>query len=137
MALMVPGRADRRFTLAETARRIGDALASEGDASAWVAVRDFVDGFFSAARMTRSELISEAPATVEPHFDAYLGALAEHLSVHHELAAPAWTQAPERFLEQWWFPTRFKSLHAMALVQSPASFRRRGIFVDATELERV
>lgn len=31
---------------------------------------------------------------------------------------------------------QFKSLHAMAIVQSPASFRRRGIFIDKTEFQR-
>jgi hypothetical protein len=45
-------------------------------------------------------------------------------------------EEPGRFLDRWWFPTRFRSLHAMALVESPAAFRRRGIFVDHTELER-
>lgn len=41
------------------------------------------------------------------------------------------------FLDDWWFPTQFKSLHAMALVESPAAFRRRGIFIDNTAFMRV
>jgi hypothetical protein len=82
-------------------------------------------------------MIAERPElTGDCRFDAYLAALAEHLAVHDALPVPAWVEEPERFLEQWWFPTQFRSLHAIALVQSPASFRRRGIFVDQTEFQR-
>lgn len=42
----------------------------------------------------------------------------------------------KRFLAQFWFPTSIKSLHATAIVQSPAWFRRRGIVVDETEYQR-
>ena len=134
---MKPARADHRFTLAETAGRIGPALAAGDEATAWVAVRDFLDGFSSMSGPERAALFDERPATVDPRFDAYLAALAEHLAVHGALRVPGWTQEPERFLSRWWFPTRFRSLHPAALVQSPASFRRRGVFVDATELQRV
>ncbi len=134
---MQPARADRRFTLAETGQRVAAALSEPDQSSAWAAIRDFLDGFVSAPVEARGELMAERPAAVEVRFDAYLAALAEHLAVHHHIGVPAWAQEPDRFLSQWWFPTRFRSLHAMAMVQSPASFRRRGIFVDSTELQRV
>lgn len=103
----------------------------------WLCIREFLDDFYAADLPTRQRLLEERPEWVgDRRFDAYLAALAEHLAVHYGLKVPAWVHEPERFLDRWWFPTRFQSLHAMAIVQSPASFRRRGIFVDETEFQR-
>lgn len=103
----------------------------------WLCIREFLDDFYAAGDDGRAALISNRPEPVgDRRFDVYLAALAEHLALHHGVPVPAWVNKPGRFLEQWWFPTTFKSLHALALVQSPASFRRRGIFVDDTELQR-
>ncbi len=119
------------LTVQETASRIG---AGE---EPWLCIREFLDDFYAAGTADRAKLLAERPEPVsDRRFDAYLAALAEHLAVHYDLTVPAWVAEPDRFLDQWWFPTTFKSLHALALVQSPASFRRRGIFVDDTELQR-
>ena len=77
---------------------------------------------------------TQATARLEPKPEP--AALAEHFAIHYQLPIPRWVNEPERFLEQWWFPTQFKSLHAQAIVESPAAFRRRGIFVDKTEFQR-
>lgn len=69
--------------------------------------------------------------------DAYLGALAEHVAGTRGLAAPAWTREPRRFLDHFWWPSRTVGLHARALVESPAAFRRREIFIGRTTLHRV
>ncbi len=42
----------------------------------------------------------------------------------------------KRFLERWWFPTDLPSVRATALVQSPAAFRRRGVFITEADLSR-
>lgn len=103
----------------------------------WVCVREFLDDFYAAQPGERQSLIADRPdLTGDQRFDAYLGALGEHLAVHYGLDVPAWVHEPERFLDGFWFPTSARSLHALAIVQSPASFRRRGIFVDDTELQR-
>lgn len=127
------------LTLAEVARRIRQALMDpeQGESEAWLPIREFLDDFRTAAPEVRQAMIEARPEpTGDPRFDAYLAALAEHLAVHHDLRVPEWVEEPGRFLDRWWFPTRFRSLHAMALVESPASFRRRGIFIDHTEFER-
>ncbi|MDI6711293.1 MAG: hypothetical protein QMC81_09485 [Thermoanaerobacterales bacterium] len=124
------------FTLSETARRIKEL--GHGDLrDFWVCIGDFLDDWYAADRKTREEMLrEEPPKTGDRRFDAYLAALSEHLVVTNGLPVPAWVGKPERFLDQFWFPTEFKSLHAMALVQSPAAFRRRGIFVDKTAFMR-
>ena len=69
--------------------------------------------------------------------DAYLAALAEHLAFHHSLPRPAWSVEPGRFLRRMWFASAAPGLRATAIQQSPAAFRRRGLFIGATTLQRV
>jgi len=81
--------------------------------------------------------IEEQPRLVDPRTDAYLAALAEHVAGLHRVVVPAWTREPSRFLDHFWWPSRTVGLHARALVESPAAFRRRGIFIGRTTLQRV
>lgn len=119
------------LTLQQTAARI------RGGEEPWLCIREFLDDFYAAGVGERAALFTERPEPVgEQRLDAYLAALAEYLALRGGQPVPRWVNEPDRFLEQWWFPTSFKSLHALALVQSPASFRRRGIFVDETEFQR-
>jgi hypothetical protein len=69
-------------------------------------------------------------------FDAYLGALSEHLAIRYELAVPPWTQRPSRFLDRFWFVSPVPGFRAIAVAQSPASFRRRAIFIARGSMER-
>lgn len=123
-----------------TLKRVAEAIRAElasPDGDPWLWIRQFMDDFYAASQETRARLIAERPDLIgDSRFDAYLAALAEHFAFHYNLPTPPWVGEPERFLEQWWFPTQFKSLHALALVESPAAFRRRGIFVDKTEFQR-
>lgn len=124
------------LTLQQVAEHLREEL-NRTDGDPWLWIRQFLDDFYAASPENRATMIAERPAlTGDSRFDAYLAALAEYLAVHYQLPVPAWVEEPERFLEQWWFPTQFKSLHALAIVQSPASFKRRGIFVDQTEFQR-
>ena len=131
------------LTLKNIAERIRRAINSpeafvartQGDP--WIPIRDFLDDFY-AKPDSRQEMIAAEPETTgDKKFDVYLAALAEYLAYHYDLPEPAWADKKNRFLETWWFPTEFKSLRPMAIVESPASFRRRGIFVDHTEFQRL
>jgi hypothetical protein len=66
-----------------------------------------------------------------------LAATAEHLCFHQALGVPAWTVAPRRFLERWWFVSPYRSVHASALVSTPAAFANRGVFLHADSLASV
>jgi len=134
---------EKLSTLKAVAEEIRRALQSpeantprtEGDP--WIPVRNFLDDFYANPN-NRQEMIADEPETTgDKRFDVYLAALAEHLAYHYNLSTPQWVADNKRFLDTWWFPTEFKSLRAMALVESPAAFRRRGIFVDHTEFQRV
>jgi hypothetical protein len=120
-------------TLAGVARRAGS------DADFQHGVREFLDEF--ALRLdnrTRAAAVAEEPPlTGEPRRDAYLGALAEHLATAHRFERPAWSIAPSRFLDRFWFVSDVRGFRAMSIAQAPAAFRRRGIFIPERSLHRV
>ncbi|MBA3421484.1 MAG: hypothetical protein H0U12_06260 [Thermoleophilaceae bacterium] len=103
-----------------------------------VAIREFLDEFALLPRSDlRARALSDQPSpTGAPRYDAYLGALAEHLAAIHGLERPAWTVDPVRFLEAFWFPSEVRGFRALAIAQSPAAFRRRGIFIAQGSLDR-
>ncbi len=102
------------------------------------AVRELLD---EVQLLPRAELVSRAleippEPTGDRRYDAYLGALAEHLAVTHGVERPPWAVTPERFLDRMWFVTDVPGFRALLLIESPAAFRRRGIFVSARSLRR-
>jgi hypothetical protein len=126
--------ADERFTqtLAGVAERV------RGGEDLRFAVRELLDEF---ALRGRDELrllaIAGEPTRVDPHVDAYLGALAEHLARTHGLDIPAWAYQEDRALDHMWFPGVAPGFRPTALRESPAAFRRRGIFIARGALTRV
>lgn len=120
-------------TLAGVARR---ARAGEDFRHA---VREFLDEFaLRGEAESRAEAIAERPQpTGDARFDAYLGALAEHLAAVHRLDRPAWSIEPARFLSRFWFVSDVPGFRATAIAQAPAAFRRRGVFVPERSLHRV
>lgn len=103
------------------------------------AVREFLDEFaLRGEDRHRADAIAERPLlTGDPRYDAYLGALAEHLAVAHDLDRPAWSIESERFLETFWFASNVSGFRGIAIAQAPAAFRRRGVFIPERSLHRV
>jgi len=119
-------------SLAGVARRV---LAGE---SFDVAVRELLDELaLLQTDAQRVRALAEEPALTgdRPH-DAYLAALGEHFSLRFGIARPAWVTRPERFLDRFWFRSDVPGFRAIAIAQSPAAFRRRGIFIARGALER-
>jgi hypothetical protein len=102
------------------------------------AVREFLDelALMNPEQMRRAIQRRPSP-TGDARFDAYLAALAEHVAAIHGLERPDWSHEPGRFLDHFWFVSEVKGFRALALVESPAAFRRRGIFISAGSLSRV
>ena len=103
------------------------------------AVREFLDEFALLPRDDlRARAIRDRPElTGEDRADAYLGALAEHLAAVERIERPPWAVERERFLDRFWFVSEVSGFRALAIAQSPAAFRRRGIFISAGALRRV
>jgi hypothetical protein len=98
----------------------------------------FLDDFYGdpdvASRIRR---VADDPGLADdPRMNALLGAVGEHLVNRWNLGGPpAWSNGPERFLDQPWFmgPERMKGF---LLAESPLAFRRRFIFTEAEPLRR-
>ncbi len=77
------------------------------------------------------------PPTGLEHWDAFLAGLAEFVAFGHGTKTPHWSVAPEKFLRSWWFLMPFSSLHGLAMVETPAAFANRGVFIRRASLINV
>jgi hypothetical protein len=101
-------------------------------------VREFLDELALMSPDQAQSAVREKPIpTGNIRYDAYLGALAEHVAEINRLHRPEWSYESDRFLNQFWFVSEIKGFRALALAESPAAFRRRGIFISAGSLSRV
>jgi hypothetical protein len=125
---------DERFT--QTVAGIAERVQTGEDLR--FAVRELLDEFALRGRDDlRATALAEEPASVDSHVDAYLGALAEHLARTHSLPIPRWALSEHRVLDHMWFPGVARGFRPTALRESPAAFRRRGIFIARGALTRV
>ena len=102
------------------------------------AVRELLDEFgLLNTDVQRQRALAERPRpTGDRRHDAFLGALAEHLAGLAGITRPSWTSDPDRFLEHLWFVSDVRGFRALAIAESPAAFRRRGVFISRGALER-
>ncbi len=125
---------DERFTQTVT----GVAERVRGGEDLRFAVRELLDEFALRGRDDlRAAALAEEPVHVDAHVDAYLGALAEHLARTSRLPVPRWALSDSRTLDHMWFPGVARGFRPTALRESPAAFRRRGIFIARGALSRV
>ena len=99
-------------TISETALQVRRCLqaSDEHEALRWVA--QFVDEFERAPEADRPRLVADEPAgTGDPHWDAMLAGVVEHLC--------------------------FRSLHASAFVSTPPALANRGVFIHESSLQSV
>ena len=100
----------------------------------------FLDGFYAAPEV---QALAVPPALLAPAAgelgrvqDAYLAATAEALARNHTFPVPAWTTADARKLHRPWFASPLAALRAVLLLESPAAFRSRNLFVSENALTR-
>jgi hypothetical protein len=125
----------RPTTLAEVAR-----LAAEGD-SFDRCLANFLDAFYASPT---ADAWRDEPQGLAACFgkqgqvqDAYLAATAEELANKYDLESPAWARSPRRALHEPWFASSMSALRAVLLLESPAAFRARNLFVSENALSRV
>lgn len=88
-----------------------------------------------AAGPAATLLVSQEPrATGDTRFDALLAAASERLCTRYGLPGPLWTTMRERFLDCAWWVSDLPSAKVLAIKWTPASFVRRGIYLDAHDL---
>lgn len=102
--------------------------------------RDFLDGFYAkpnAAGLQAEPQLLRDRLKDEGYADAFLAALAEYLAQRYSYPVSAWTQKSERTLNEPVFAFKSHEGRMFLLVESPAAFRSRNIFISAEALTRV
>jgi hypothetical protein len=96
----------------------------------------FLERYDKSDWETRHRITIEPPLTTgNVRYDALLAGIVEYACASHGVVAPSWVDADRYFLSKWWFVSGLASLHANALVHSPISLARRGVFVTQGALE--
>lgn len=96
-------------------------------------VFEFLRGAQASAH--RLALVLNEPAPVgDERFDALLAAVAEDVACRDGHCPPDWVHADTRFLDGSWWVSDLPSARAEALVHTPASYRRRGVFIARRDL---
>ncbi len=122
----------RPMTVADLASHIAGALPDEPRVRRLVL--EVITEYAGAPLDARPALLDAKPApTGDRRWDAFLAALAEHLAFHDDLSCPAWTRAPERFLDRWWFlsngPMQAEALSVAAELNLPSTWLdQQGVF---------
>lgn len=131
----------RLQTAAQTATLLARVLQGPWggrDHRAFQTIFQMMDDFRSIDPGLQAGLIEEpAELTGDARFDAFLAAAVEHLAFHASLPIPRWAARRDDLLTRFWFPSPFRSTRLQAFAESPAAFRRRGIFIDPGDLHRV
>ena len=124
----------RPKTLAEVA-----VLAMQGD-SFDRCLANFLDEFYAAPN---AAALVDMPVLLAPLFseigrvqDAYLAATAEELARAFAFRVPPWVADETRQLHRPWFASPLAALRAVLLLESPAAFRSRNLFVSEDALSR-
>ena len=95
---------------------------------------ELMRGADEAGRNALSLIVDEPEWTGDQRFDVMLAAAAEHTASRWGRAGPLWAVATDRFLDFGWWVTDLPSARALAMVWTPAAFRRRGIYLDRHDL---
>jgi hypothetical protein len=125
---------------AGAARRMLDA--DEALSEVWRhGVVQLLDDYESVLRhegpAAAAAMFAAAPdETGDQRVDAAFAGLAEHLARRDGWPAPAWTREERRSTATWWFVASLPGFHPRAMVESPLSFRKRGVFITSDALER-
>ena len=125
----------RPKTLAEVAR-----LTLQGDSFDFC-LANFLDGFYAGPT---ADALTPAPVLLTPVLgylghvqDAYLAATAEHLARMQGFPVQGWVADEARKLHRPWFASPLAALRTVLLLESPAAFRSRNLFVSDNALARV
>ena len=83
----------------------------------------------------RRTLAAAEPPLTGTIWDAVIAAAVEHACSTHDEPAPAWTQKPERFLQEPWVSERGPIDRGTALNNAPGAFIRHNTFIEVRNLD--
>ncbi len=114
---------------------IAGAIAGhDDDATRWRLFFEFLRGADELGAAALPLTTREPPLTGDARFDALLGAAAEHIAARYGRPGPLWTLTVDRFLPRPWWTSPLRSARTEAVLWTPSSFRRRGIYLERNNL---
>ena len=118
----------RRFQeLTEACADSADACFALAELNSWLA---------NLGAGELQEAVSSPPPQLTPYLAHYVAAMVEVACAKTDVAPPSWTRATAPLSEPV-FGSTLMSLRLYLLTHSPAPFRRRNIFIDASVGSRV
>jgi hypothetical protein len=123
--LSVPAR--RFQDLTEACANSDDARFALAELNSWLA---------SLGAGEMQDAVSSPPPQLTPYLANYLAAMVEYACAKNGVVPPSWTRATAALTEPV-FGSSLMSLRLYLLSHSPAPFRRRNIFIDASVGSRV
>jgi hypothetical protein len=134
----------RAFETADQAAASAAAMLADGErlSRLWRYVfaqmlDDYTSVLHHAGISAAAQMWTDEPrGTGDSRVDAAFAAMAEYLARRDGWTPPSWARLSQREAWPWWFVTDLRGLHAQALVESPSSFRRRGVFITSGALDR-
>ena len=138
MRLRVDAQVDYAVGIVGLARSIRDGIAGADQTWPVRKAAELAHRFHSSDRDARRRMITaEPPKTGDPHWDAFLAALAEWLAVRAGDPVPSWARNEDRYLHSGWWVTTMKSMRAWEYAGSPASFQSHGVYIHRDSLTNV
>jgi hypothetical protein len=127
LARMLPPLARRFQDLTEACRDSEGARFALAELNSWLAG-------LGAGEL--HEAVAAPPPALTPFLANYVAAMVEYACAQHGVVPPAWTRDTAPLAEPV-FGSALMGLRLHLLTHSPAPFRRRNIFIDATVGDRV
>lgn len=127
LARLLPEPARRFRELTAACVESADGRFALAELNAWLA---------SVGAAELREAVASPPRRLTPYVANYVAAMVEMACSRAGVAAPAWTRETEPLAEPV-FGSSLMSLRLYLLTHSPAPFRRRNIFIDASVGSRV
>jgi hypothetical protein len=109
--------------------------AGQGEASFALAEVNALLSRFTAGEL-REAVADSLPGSLSPYLSNYIAAMVEVACAMRGAPLPGWTRAIPPLPEPA-FGSTLRSLRLHLLTHSPAAFRRRNIFIDATVDDQV
>ncbi len=83
----------------------------------------------------RFDLVSREPDRIDPHWDAFLAAYAEHRCIEDGIDPPSWALRPDRVLKTFWYAGGCHDYDRVrTIVTTPITFEAHGIWLPREEL---
>ena len=127
LARLLPAPARRFQDLTEACAESLDGRFALAELNSWLA---------SLGAGELQDAVSSPPPRLTPYLANYVAAMVEHACAKNGVAPPSWLGATPPLTEPV-FGSALMSLRLYLLTHSPAPFRRRNIFIDASVGSRV